>query len=248
LSATQAITDGFNGEQVFMNVPEGNGVFPVGTGVHAGTGMLGVSQVTDPGAWSTAAAAAAGVPHPHAYTIRFTDPDADGIAEAWEVTDAGGAQVATGDYVAGGVVAFNGIQVTIDGAPAPDDTFSVAPAATEDVFRTVDDLVLALARGADTPESRALLGSDINKALAQLTAAMDHVVNLRAETGARLSALDAAATHRADLDHEFEATLSTLRDLDYAEAISRLNQQVAGLQAAQAAYTRIGQMSLFDML
>lgn len=248
LSATQTITDGFNGEQVFMNVPEGNGVFTVDTGVHAGTGMLGVSQVTDPGAWSAAAGAAAAVPQPHAYTIRFVDPDADGIADAWEVTDAGGTQVATGAYVAGGVVAFNGIQVTLDGAPAPDDTFTVAPAATEDVFRTVDDLILALARGADTPESRALLGSEINKALAQLTGAMDHVVNLRAETGARLSALDAAAAHRDDLDYEFAATLSTLRDLDYAEALSRLNQQVAGLQAAQAAYTRIGQMSLFDML
>ena len=41
---------------------------------------------------------------------------------------------------------------------------------------------------------------------------------------------------------------SELRDLDYAEAISRLNQQSVGLQAAQTAYTRIGQMSLFDIL
>jgi flagellar hook-associated protein 3 FlgL len=40
--------------------------------------------------------------------------------------------------------------------------------------------------------------------------------------------------------------LSSVRDLDFAEAISRLNQQMTGLQAAQAAYTRIGQMSLFD--
>lgn len=248
ISATQAITDGFNGEQVFINVPEGNGVFTVGTGTHVGTGIIGVSQVTDPAAWSAAAAAAAAVPQPHAYTIRFTDPDADGNADTWEVTDAGGTQVATGSHVAGGVIAFHGIQVTIEGAPAPGDTFNVTPAGTEDVFRTVDDLILALGRGADSPESRAQLGTDINKALTQLTAAMDHVVNLRAETGSRLSALDAAATHRDDLDHEFATSLSALRDLDYAEALSRLNQQVAGLQAAQAAYTRIGQMSLFDML
>lgn len=248
ISATQSITDGFNGDQVFMDVPEGNGAFTVSAATHAGTGLIGVSQVTDPGAWSAASAAAAAVPQPHAYTIRFTDPDTDGVADTWEVIDAGGAPVATGAHVSGGVVAFHGIQVAIEGAPAPGDTFSVEPAGTEDIFRTVDDLVLALTRGADSPESRARLGTDINKALTQLTAAMDHVVNLRAETGSRLSALDAAALHRDDLGYEFESSLSALRDLDYAEAISRLNQQVAGLQAAQSAYTRIGQMSLFDML
>ena len=39
-----------------------------------------------------------------------------------------------------------------------------------------------------------------------------------------------------------------MQDLDYAEAISRMNQQMVALQAAQAAYTRLGQMSLFDYL
>ena len=53
---------------------------------------------------------------------------------------------------------------------------------------------------------------------------------------------------REDLDYTLAATLSSLRDLDYAEAISRLNQQAAGLQAAQSAYTRIGQLSLFNLL
>ena len=45
-----------------------------------------------------------------------------------------------------------------------------------------------------------------------------------------------------------DARCRELQDLDYAEAISRMNQQMTGLQAAQAAYTRIGQLSLFDYL
>jgi flagellin-like hook-associated protein FlgL len=36
--------------------------------------------------------------------------------------------------------------------------------------------------------------------------------------------------------------------VDYAEAISKLNQEYAGLQAAQAAYTKIAQLSLFDYI
>ncbi len=42
--------------------------------------------------------------------------------------------------------------------------------------------------------------------------------------------------------------MSQLRDIDYAEAISRMNQQLTGLQAAQAAYAKISQLSLFDYL
>ncbi len=70
----------------------------------------------------------------------------------------------------------------------------------------------------------------------------------RAEVGARLVAVDSAASARADLDLELSTSLGDLRDLDYAEAISRMNQQLTGLQAAQQAYSRIAQLSLFNFL
>jgi flagellar hook-associated protein 3 FlgL len=41
---------------------------------------------------------------------------------------------------------------------------------------------------------------------------------------------------------------SDLRDLDYASAITKMNQQLVGLQAAQQSYARISQLSLFDYL
>jgi flagellar hook-associated protein 3 FlgL len=47
---------------------------------------------------------------------------------------------------------------------------------------------------------------------------------------------------------DLQSLLSDLRDVDYASAISKLNQEYTGLQAAQAAYTRIAQLSLFDYL
>jgi flagellar hook-associated protein 3 FlgL len=248
ISATQKIADSFNGERVFMNIPEGNGSFAASIGVHAGTGVLSTNQVVDAVAWAAAAAAAAAVPQPHTYTIRFADGDTDGVVDTWEVLDAGGAQVTTGSYAGQAVIAFSGAQVNVGGQPAVGDTFTIAPAGSEDMFTTLDDLVTALERGGDTPETRARLSTDLNKAMVHLGRSMDHVNNLRAETGARIAALDSAAIQREDLDYTLAATLSSLRDLDYAEAISRLNQQAAGLQAAQTAYTRIGQMSLFNLL
>jgi flagellar hook-associated protein 3 FlgL len=41
---------------------------------------------------------------------------------------------------------------------------------------------------------------------------------------------------------------STLEDLDYAEAISRFNQQMTALQASQQAFVKIQDMSLFNFL
>lgn len=248
LSATQKIADGFNGEQVFMNIPQGNGAFTVTAGTHAGSGLVGVNEVVDRAAWAAASAAAAAVPQPHAYTIRFTDPDADGTADTWEAVDAGGNPVATGSYASGGVISFNGLQVSISGAPAEGDTYEIAPAGTQSMFSTLDQLIGALMRGGETPEARAQLGSDLNAVITQLKGSMDHVLNLRAETGARLATLDSVAVQRDDLGYELTDSIGKLRDLDYAEALSRLNQQMAGLQAAQSAYTRIGQMSLFDFL
>ena len=37
-------------------------------------------------------------------------------------------------------------------------------------------------------------------------------------------------------------------DLDYAQALTKMNQQLVGLQAAQLSYTKISGLSLFNYL
>ena len=70
----------------------------------------------------------------------------------------------------------------------------------------------------------------------------------RAVVGARLSAVDTAAATRSVLREDVAKSMSQLRDTDYAEALSRLNMQMAGLQAAQQSVARLSRMSLFDYL
>ena len=45
-----------------------------------------------------------------------------------------------------------------------------------------------------------------------------------------------------------EEQVSELQDLDFAEAVSRLNLQSVALQAAQQAYVKIQGLSLFNYL
>jgi flagellar hook-associated protein 3 FlgL len=66
--------------------------------------------------------------------------------------------------------------------------------------------------------------------------------------GARLSAVDNAAATRSILREDVAKSVSQLRDTDYAEALSRLNMQLTGLQAAQQSVARLSRMSLFDYL
>jgi len=255
ISASQSIADGFSGQRVFMDIPEGNGRFVVedGTnsitpGANQGTATIGAGQVVNAADWAAAGGAA--------LTVRFSDNTvpADGVAESWALLDAGGNPVldgatpVQGTYVPGNSISFLGIQFTLSGVPAAGDSFTVRPAGKVSLFESLDELATALEGGAGTPQQQAVLGSNLGKALAQLDQGMIQATNVRTEIGARLASLDTAATLRDDLDIELAASVSELKDVDYADAISRLNQQLTGLQAAQAAYSKIGQMSLFDWL
>jgi flagellar hook-associated protein 3 FlgL len=227
----QKVADSFSGLQVFMDIPEGNGTFTTVAGVHTGTGSIDPGQVTNAAAWV-----------PGNYTVRFS------TTATWDVLDASNAVIASGTYQDGSSINFNGVQVTVTGAPAAADTFQIAPAATESIFKTLDDFITSLTTATMDASGRSQLNTNVGASLAQLDQSLTHVVDLRAEVGARLSMIDAAAESRDSLDVELQTSLSDMQDLDYAEAISRMNQQMVSLQAAQAAYTRLGQMSLFDYL
>jgi flagellar hook-associated protein 3 FlgL len=61
-------------------------------------------------------------------------------------------------------------------------------------------------------------------------------------------ALDDEGSLSEDFSAQLTQTLSDLRDLDYAEALSRLSQQMFGLDAAQKAYAQTQNLSLFRYL
>lgn len=71
---------------------------------------------------------------------------------------------------------------------------------------------------------------------------------MRATVGARLNAVDAQKDVNDGFKLQVQETLSKLQDLDYAEAVSRLNLQLTGLQAAQQSFLKIQGLSLFNFL
>lgn len=230
----QRVVDSHSGFDVFMNIPAGNGTFVTAVNAaNTGSGAIDIGSVTNAANWI-----------PDNYTLTFTS------ATAWEVTDSAAPAnvVASGSYTSGAPIAFNGVQVTVTGQPAANDTFAINQSRAESVFETVDRIVTALRQPAGDAAANAQLTSNLARSLQQLDKAGDHVLALRAEVGARLNSLDAADAVRENLDIDIASSLSDLRDLDYAEAIAKMNQHTVGLQAAQSSYAQIAQLSLFDYL
>lgn len=87
-----------------------------------------------------------------------------------------------------------------------------------------------------------------NQALGDLHDSLDHVSRIRASVGARMNQMDSLSSAGADLAVQYDSRLAKLEGLDYAEAISRLNQQQMQLQASQQSFAKTSTMSLFDLL
>ena len=96
-----------------------------------------------------------------------------------------------------------------------------------DIFATLETFITALNSGA------AITASDLNTALTQIDTAANNVLQIRASVGTRLNELDATEGSNLDAAFQYESSLSNIRDLDYARAITDLTRQQTTLEAAQ---------------
>ena len=236
ISSTQSLSDVHAGGDAFMGIAERNGVFRTTvSAANTGTASIGTGTVTDPSAWIA-----------DNYTLQFTSPT------DWQVIDDGTptpAVIASGSgFTPGQSISFLGVSVVITGAPAANDSFSISPAQNTDIFAMLDELARTLEADPAIAGSEAAFQTQIGAALTNLDAGLERVVDLRAEVGTRLQAIDTAADFRDSEEVDLQELISDIRDVDYASAVSQLNQQYTSLQAAQAAYSKIAQLSLFDYL
>jgi flagellar hook-associated protein 3 FlgL len=225
------------GSDILLRIRNGNGTFVTAAdSANAGAGVVSPGSVLD-----------AGMLTGHNYSITFSVADG---ATTYSVVDttSGATLVNDADYVSGSPIAFDGLQLAIEGDPANGDSFSVRPSSNVSVFATLDALRTALQSAGNGAAENTKLTNALNTANTNLKNALDRVLSVTASVGTRLRETDAVTSANEDLDLNFEARLSQLRDLDYARAISDLAFQQMHLEAAQKSFMRVSELSLFSLL
>ncbi|ADJ29046.1 flagellar hook-associated protein FlgL [Nitrosococcus watsonii] len=229
------VADSHSGSEVFLAIREGNGVFATEANpVNRGSGVI-------------APGSANGAFIPGNYTLQFSQATPDDPL-TYQVLDSQHTVVANGDFASGEEIAFGGAQASITGVPADGDSFTLRASAHRDMFTIAQHFIEALERPINDTTSQARFHNDMNKTLTDLDQAMGKVLEVRAETGARLNAVDRERQVNEETSLQLAREQSSLNDLDLAEAIGRLNQQLTGLEAAQRTYARLQGLSLFNFL
>jgi flagellar hook-associated protein 3 FlgL len=231
ISPDQSVADSDTGATAFMDVAAGNGTFSTAAdATNTGSGIIDSGSVVDSTQWV-----------PGNYTLSFTSPT------AYQVSN-GATVVASGNYTSGTAIQFDGAEVTVTGTPAAGDSFDIAPSGNQSMFATLTQLTAALNKPADTAASSAQLATSLASALTNIDQDVSHLSTVSASVGARLNLLTAQTTTNTAASTTLTTQQSSLQDVDYASAVSTLNEQMVGLQAAEQSYAAIAQLSLFKYL
>lgn len=233
------------GSDIFLEIKNGNGTFNIMNGLeNKGSGII------DPGrASGDYIADTYAIVFNQSYPPYAADTLSKEIPLTYSVVDSSGKVLKAGvHFEEGKKIEFNGVHTSIKGTPVDGDYFVVNPSQNQDIFTTLQNLVDALQ--SKTPDENDKIGfhSAINRSLTDLTQTLDNILQIHGKIGARLNALDSQEIINDSYRLQIRAVLSEIEDLDFAEAVSRLNLELTGLEASQKAFTRVQDISLFNFL
>ncbi|MFT7560564.1 MAG: flagellar hook-associated protein 3 FlgL [Flavobacteriales bacterium] len=137
----------------------------------------------------------------------------------------------------------------VSGAPGvPGDRLFVDSTNKQDVLTTMARFSRSMKDFNGTQEGRNQLNEMVATTIENLKHAQTSVLEVTSKIGARFNTLESTEELHADASLVINKLMSELRDVDYAEAATRLSMQTLILEAAQTSFARISRLSLFDRL
>lgn len=222
------------GDEAFQKVVNHQGDFSAQYNTNTSGISLTSANITDRGAYDTTT-------NPPDYNFSFTS------ATDLTVTDSLGNTVyATTSYAAGQSVAFNGIEIQLDGNPLPGDDFDITPEEEISVFDTIKSAIDWMKAGTSSNGVEHTI--EYGDILEQLDSALSHVVSNRTDAGVRLKLIQTQESNLSDTELYLASGKSNIEDLDFAKAVSEFEQSSVALQAAQQTFIQIKDLSLFNYI
>lgn len=171
---------------------------------NTGGGTISAATITAPASWV-----------PDTYTLAFT------TATQYQVTNSAGTVVGSGAYTPGAPIAFAGAQVTVNGAPAAGDSFTITPSTA--------------ANSGDNSNLLAMIGALSANTLAGGTTSLTSAANnLVTQVGVTTQQAQANASSQQAVNQDAVTARSNLSGVNLdAEAAKMLQYQQAYQAMAQ---------------
>ena len=138
-------------------------------------------------------------------------------------------------------IVVDGVDVTQSQGDSTAVSVSMTESTTKgvDFFGMVEDLFDAL-----SSDKR----GDIGRAVSELTFAQESMAIAAGSIGAKLNNLERQQDINADFRLRVDQLLSSEEDLDYSKAVTQFNAEMVRLEATQASFARVAQLSLFEYI
>jgi len=239
VDALQQMAASDDGRSIFLSVQDGAGYVSSASAGNTGSGVVGSAVALDAGNAGYGQDFVISFPTASTYQVDSVPASATPL-------------VPPSAYKPGDGIEFGGLRVSLSGAPAAGDSFSVATAknAGTDVFAALGDAIKALKTPMDNggAPAQARMLNALATANRKLTNAHDNVLTVRASVGSRLQELDALDSTGDTRMLNDKVALSAVQDLDYASAISEFYERQTALQASQQVFAKVQKISLFNYL
>ena len=108
-----------------------------------------------------------------------------------------------------------------------------------DFFQSIDDLINGVEAGNKLDVQRGITEADVMQ---------NGISTALGQVGADLSVIDMQNSVLDQLVLRIKSTKSDVQDLDYTEAITRMNKDQLALEAAQSSFAKISKLSLFNYI
>ncbi len=160
--------------------------------------------------------------------------------------------IATGTMASGDTtISAAGATFGVSGTPAAGDSFQVSVDShkTQNVLNTLSKLATALNTPINGDNTKLLaLQNSVTSAIANLNSASTTVGTARGQIGAIDNAITVQTTENTSISLANKTTQSSIGDTDMATASINLTLQQTMLEASQAAFAKISQLSLFNKI
>jgi len=92
------------------------------------------------------------------------------------------------------------------------------------------------------------LPKDMQRGLGEIDVLQQGISDATAQIGSDMAVIDMQNSVLDETTLRLKSTLSDVQDLDYTEAITRMNKDQLALEAAQSSFAKIAKLTLFNYI